>query len=286
METLFLRGMLGLGDNFYQYPVIKELSKFNRVFLKTPWPQIYEDLENVICIPLMCNLRMQKKNAWRFRNDDSIRVGEIANYQKLSYTNRRYTGDPIWKCLCDSANLDHLSYWLGEERHPTTKNLAVIRPATIRKEWRSPSRNPKQEYIQYAVDFLKGKGKRVVVVASLEEHEEWWDGEAIKNADEYLVSGELNFEEIWNLFASVEIVVSPVGFAAPMGMFNSVPTVIIHGGCGGLNHPELIDAPTDQPLIHVLPKTYCMCSNNCCFVCDKTIDLEEVENGIEAALAR
>lgn len=282
MDSLYIRGMMGLGDNFYQRPIIGELSKSRKVILTTPWPQIYVGLKNVECFPLRCSLRMQKRNAEQFPFPNSV----LQRGQKLNYTSYLHSGNSIWMGLCKSVSMDPEKYWLAAETLKNRKPIAVVRPATIRKEWIAASRNPKQKYIQYAVDYLKASRLTVIVVAAIEKGEEWWDGDPIQNADKYYINGELGFVELWKLFAQATIVVSPVGFAAPMGMYNSVPTVIIHGGCGGYNNPSIIDAPTWMSLIHVVPKKYCMCKTHYCSKCDKTIEVEDLERGLEAALAR
>ncbi len=137
------------------------------------------------------------------------------------------------------------------------------------------------------MDFLRDAGMSVVVVAALEEGAETWaEDTPIVGADEYLINGELDFMGLWDLCATARLVVSPVGFAAPMGMFNSIPTVIIHGGAGGWNSPRMIDAPCDEPLIHVVPKNYCQCRSHNCRCCDKTIDEKDLEDALQRGLQR
>lgn len=55
------------------------------------------------------------------------------------------------------------------------KPVAVIRPATVRKEWANPARNPDPKYLADAARELR-KHFYVVSLADLEEGEEcWWE---------------------------------------------------------------------------------------------------------------
>ena len=43
--ALLIRGQWGLGDNILGRAFIKELAKVHTLYLETPWPEIYSDLE-------------------------------------------------------------------------------------------------------------------------------------------------------------------------------------------------------------------------------------------------
>lgn len=64
----------------------------------------------------------------------------------------------------------------GESAVQPDKPVAVIRPATVRKEWANPARNPDPKYLAEAARELR-KHFYVVSLADLEKGEEWLVGE-------------------------------------------------------------------------------------------------------------
>lgn len=58
---MFIRGMLGLGDNIYARAFVK---KHLGAYLETPWPQLYADID-VKCVRPSTQLRTQAKNVQR-----------------------------------------------------------------------------------------------------------------------------------------------------------------------------------------------------------------------------
>ena len=59
---LFIDGMLGMGDNIYQRAFVRQLPA--GTFIKTPWPELYEDLP-VLPVRSNTTLRTQRKNEHR-----------------------------------------------------------------------------------------------------------------------------------------------------------------------------------------------------------------------------
>lgn len=275
MQDVVIKGMLGLGDNIYQYPVIKELSKHCRVHLKTPWPQIYSDL-NIRCVPTETRLRTQAKNEAAsskfFTSHDQVTVEK-----RLSYVSHQHRGISLWQGLCASARVPTSKYFLQIGQPARTRcDYAVIRPPTIRKEWAAPSRNPRPDYIQFCVDWLNAAGIKTQVVADINPPHEVYDGPRIEKAATYLEHGELGVVELMSLIRDAKVVVGGVGFIAPMCIALGTPVLIVHGGAGGWNGPRMIDAPGVGKLTHVLPKNYCRCQSHN-HACDKSIDTKLLE---------
>ena len=87
----------GLGENIYQRTVLREIKE--RVYLRTAWPQLYTDIDNVYCVRGKKSLRTQKKNienqganAWHTPTSVSTSV-------KISYSSRDLRKGSIIKAL-------------------------------------------------------------------------------------------------------------------------------------------------------------------------------------------
>ena len=279
---LVIEGMLGMGDNIYQFPIVKHYAEHYQVTLKTPWPEVYEGL-NVDFIKPTTRLRTQNKSI--ARNDATYKTAEpLAVKLHLTYTGWRRKGLPLYQGLLHSVNLKDIVYNLRiREAKQTRQNIAVVRPATLRSEWMASSRNPGPQYIQWAIDYLRNKGLEVFVVADIDPPAEVYDGPRPRNAHYYFEKGELSIKGMMDLVHQARVVVGGVGFLCPMAIALGTPAVIIHGGAGGLNRPELIDAPGEGVLRHVLPLKYCPCSNQN-HHCNKAIPLPILKEQLDCAL--
>ncbi|MEN3753745.1 hypothetical protein ABC733_17230 [Mangrovibacter sp. SLW1] len=148
----------------------------------------------------------------------------------------------------------------GESDIQNEKPYAVIRPATVRKEWRSDSRNPDPEYLERAAHILK-KHFFVISVADLSPGEEWSVGE-LPYADIRFHHGELDIRALMRLIEHASVVVTPVGWALPASVAYQTPVYIIAGGRGAHNAPEIItDSSMDLSRTGwAMPDNYCRCS--------------------------
>jgi hypothetical protein len=285
MANLLLEGMQGLGDNIYQYPIVKELARENRVFLRTPWPQVYEGLDIKFVKP-PDKLRTQSKNAngpgFRFYTD---KLPPILNHLSLNYSKFHNSGIPIPHSLLMSIGMDagYFRYFLQIRKKSAAGGYVVIRPSTVRTEWRSASRCARSEYIQMALDYCKYKGLRTVVIADVNPPHETYYEERPKGATVYYEKGELNVVELMDMVHNARMVIGGVGFIVPMCIALGTPGIIIHGGAGGWNAPELIDCPGHGRLTHVLPKKYCYCRDHN-HVCNKEIDPKKLKEAIDSEL--
>src|SRR4029077_13079478 len=89
--------------------------------------------------------------------------------------------------------------------------IAVIRPATVRKEWRNEARNPLPEYISWCAQELK-RTHFVVSVADLSPGHEWLVNGAETTVHQAFHKGELNVERLLALTAAADIVVGGIGW--------------------------------------------------------------------------
>lgn len=276
MLPLLIEGMQGLGDNLYQRAIIRELGE---IYLQTPWPQLYVDLP-VKCVRPVTRLRTQAKNASR-RDLSWCARPSRANVKRWHYVNR---DSSIVQSLLDEIGLkrDALNFSGPPVEPVSAEPYVLVRPATIRKEWRADSRNPRPEYIAQAVEALRGKYK-IVSVADLKAGEEW-PLEPLPYADEQYHAG-MPIERLLSLVAGASAVVGGVGWLVPAAVAYKRPMFLIYGGWGKHNGPQRIfDRRMDTSEIHqAIPDQFCMCST-AAHDCNKTIN--NLDDHLERFLLR
>lgn len=285
-KTLIIKNMLGLGDTFYTIPVIKRLIDFyadKRLILRTAWPQIFRNIfthDQILLAPSHTKLRTQQKNEknnlYLYDWDQNKNRCNI----HINYVSDQIRGIPLYKGLCNSVNIDPTTYYLDYGMENEREPFVIIRPATVRKEWYAASRNPKAEYIQYCVDKFNEAGYMTIVVADIHEGQEDYDGLRPINATTCYERGELDTEELIDLMSKASGVIGGVGFIVPVCIALGTPAIVIHGGAGGWNHPDLINAPGKGKINHVLPDNYCRCKNHR-HNCNKEIAIEKIDKAIE-----
>jgi len=259
---MLLTGMHGLGDNIYTRAFIP---RDQVVYIKTPWPEIYEDLPLVRCVASGSPLRTQRKNeqqtAYKFHE------APAGNFKKVHYANV-----PIFQGLAGSIGTPAQQMSLPDFGPPPfAQKYAVIRPATVRKEWAAPARNPKPEYLAYCADQLKRAGYLVISVADLEPGHEVAAG-PLPYADIQYHAGELHVKELLRLTQHADVIVGGVGWIVPAAIAQSRPAFIICGGEGGWNHPDVITHPSMDltKITFIKPDNFCLCRSHQ-HDCDKTI---------------
>jgi len=274
----------------YSLPVLKWLyeNKKSPMLVRTSWPQIICQYlpsgSDVLFVPPKIKLRTQIKNVEKnrkmFVNNESVRGLKPI---RLSYRIGQRQDTPLSTALKLSVRMRDEYYLRLQDPCNNRQNVAIVRPATLWTEWRAASRNCKQKYIEHAIAYLKSRGLEVWVVADIKEGVEDYDGFRPSGADCYFEKGELSLEELLTALWQARIVVGGVGFIAPVGIALGTPTVIVHGGAGGWNHPTKINCRGVGELVHVLPKRYCLCKSHK-HNCDKTIDIKDLDIALEGAL--
>lgn len=272
MKPIFFEGMNGLGDNIYQRPFLRH---FPGAYIRTPWPELYSDLD-VRCVRSDTTLRTQHKNEVR-TDCDYHQPPKDARRVRICYGPRELANGGIIEAFREQFGVtgpltfDLPRFNSVHRKLPTDCRLAVIRPATVRTEWASASRNPDPHYLNVAAKMLRQMGFFVVSVADTEPGAEWIIGPA-PAADLTLHKGELTITQLCTLYERAACVVSPVGFSIPMAIAYNTPLFVVAGGRGGHNAPEVVTDPA-MPLDKTrwaIPVNYCRCidaNHNC----DKTI---------------
>lgn len=271
-------GMQGLGDNIYQRPLIKVMAPIRDVYLSTPWPELYSDLR-IKFIQMNTGLRTQRKNLAR---QPQTRWSKLPTDKRLLTFRPHYMADLTtlgmvrslqnqYPLKNDSYEMDLPDFGYSPLRH-ITKPIALVRPATLRMEWRSDARNCKQEYVQEAIDALKKRDYFVVSVADVEASHEYFVEFEPGNFDVAFHYGELSFVQLMALVQQAKMLVGPVGWICPAGVAAKKYLYVIFGGRGGHNAPELIfDDRMDLSKVGwSMPDTFCRCTAST-HSCNKTI---------------
>jgi hypothetical protein len=276
-KPVLIRGMYGLGDNCYQRPFVRAAAKQYEIHLETPWPELYADLD-IKFIRGSRKLRTQQKNIARQSADlwtrrqvvpmREIRVGYGASLSETSIIKALECRWAALKVIFDPALFDLPE--MGPSPVKSKRPIAVVRPVTVRSEWRNEARNPRPEYIAELARELMPT-HTVVAVADIAAGEEWAVGE-LPPAHRYFVSGELAVRELLALVRDADIVIGGVGWIVPAGLALKVKTFVVLGGHGGHNAPAKITDPRlDLSRIgFAIPEKFCKCTNML-HNCDKMI---------------
>lgn len=264
----YINSMKGLGDNIFQRHIIKALvNAGNTVWISTPWPELYKDLR-VKFVRRETSLRTQKKNM------DKTSVEWFDTYPSdsliinLAYGVKDLDRGSIIKAMESKAGfkLSTTDFSLpsyGGFSNAILNNgkpVAVIRPVTVRSEWKNTARAPLPEYIEYCSMELKKRGYWIVSVADLEEGKEWMLGNE-PYADQKFYKGELGIAELMGLVEESSLVVGGVGWVVPACIALHTPLFCILGGQGGHNAPGVItDQRMDLSKIRfATPDKFCRC---------------------------
>lgn len=251
-------GMLGLGDNIYQRAFIKTLPGL--VHLQTPWPELYSDLANVRPVRVDTSLRTQRKNVRRRQDWHPMPRGQVL---RVAYGAEGIIPGMARRFGVPPGRFDLPP--LGPS--PVSAAYVVVRPVTVRAEWRADARNPLPDYIAAAAAVMRRRGYLVVSVADLEPGKEW-ALQPLPEADLVYHAGELPVEQLLALVQGSSGVIGGVGWILPAAIAAQVPAWIVCGGQGGYNAPELITSPCMNlsDITFAVPDNFCRCmqrEHNC-----------------------
>lgn len=241
--------MRGLGDSIFSRAFIKQLT--GELYIDTPWPELLRDLPNVHFIRPQTTLRTQAKNI--ARHADWIMPPTRQPTRQI-----RYGIEGIIPGMTASFGVTPGAFDLPPlPTSPENGKYVVVRPATVRSEWRADTRNPGEGYIAKAAAEAIRRGYKVVSIADLQENAEWLTEDAPPANAQYH-KGELPVEQLLSLVANAAAVIGGIGWLVPAALAARVPAWIICGGQGGFNAPELI-CPAGSTITFVVPDNFCRC---------------------------
>ena len=247
---MIIHSMKGLGDNIYQRAFLKKMP--GPIYLDTPWPELVADLPHVHCVRPQTNLRTQAKNIARHSS-------WLMPPAKQPARHIRYGTEGIIPGMIASFGVMPGEFDLPPlPPSPEQGKYVVVRPATVRSEWRADTRNPDPFYITYAAELASRRGYRVISVADIQDGQEWAVGQ-VPPADVRYHKGELPVEQLLALVKGAAAVIGGIGWLAPAALSAKVPAWIICGGQGGYNAPELITPKGQSNITFAVPDNFCRC---------------------------
>lgn len=272
-DPVLITGMSGLGDNLYQRAILRHFMWGERFYLMTPWPQIYSDMPHILPVRREgIRLRTHSKNM-------NTAPGYVPMPEKYDRKSLHYPVNEksILQCLAEHIGLPDIGTFdmSGPPIDPSIpvpdRPYVLVRPATVRKEWRAGSRNPYPEYIAQAAQEAIDRGYYVVSVADLEKGDEWAVGD-LPPAHVRYHKGQLGINALMAYMKHASAVIGGVGWIVPMAMAYRTPLFLIYGGWGFSNGPHRIldDRIDTSHITQVFPDTFCMCSDRS-HDCNKTI---------------
>jgi len=275
LKPLLVHGMWGLGDNIYSRPFVRAAAAQYEIYLETPWPELYADLD-IKFMRGSRKLRTQQKNIARQAPNIWSKPPPMQRQIKIAYSDlamRSIIRSMEWRWKVVNVAFDPALFDLPDLGHaPVTSQrpIAIIRPVTVRAEWRNEARNPQPEYIaQLAAELMQTH--TVVAVADIAPGHEWAVGE-LPPAHHHFLFGELAVRELLALVRDADIIIGGPGWIVPAGLALKVKTFVVLGGHGGHNAPEKItDSRLDLSRIgFAIPEKFCRCMNML-HNCDKRI---------------
>lgn len=264
--------MDGLGDTIYSRTVLKKYRHRGGIYVSTSWPQLYVDMPHIKPVaPVNLRLRTQQKNVSRSTGYHVLPYG--ATKIKWRYPSNEFS---ILRNLSEQLKLHPRSFDMSgpptkpDPRIPDVPYM-IVRPATIRAEWRADARNARPDYIAQAAQAAMDAGYRVISIADLEAGKEW-AVDPLPPAHVRYHEGELGIDALMTLFNHAAGVIGGVGWIVPMAMAYRTPMMLIYGGWGYHNGPHRIfDERVDISHIRqVMPDNFCRCAKSD-HDCDKTI---------------
>jgi hypothetical protein len=242
------------------------------VYLTTPWPELFADLagpEPLHFVKPDGVLRCQARNLERQGDTrwSTVPAGVPAlrlTYNPSSIRNHGIVG-AMEACVGFRASvpMSMPPFKLGARLSralPRQRPVALIRPVTIRSEWRNEARAPRPEYIAQATAIARRLGFFTVLVADVDGVNEWaidpWP-----EADREYARGELCLEEMLALAARADVIIGGVGWIVPAALATKRPALIVQGGMGASNAPDRLVPPGAEHRITFLePDEYCGCA--------------------------
>ena len=242
MRPLLIHGMSGLGDCIYQRPFVRAEAKRREVFIQTPWPQLYADLENVRPVRAATTLRTQAKNARAQPESIWHEAPRHADQMTFRYGTAELRRHSIIQTMERQLPLQGERFVFDLPPSPillSGASYVVVRPVTVRKEWQNTARNPEPNSVYKAAQWAREAGYRVVLVADLQDGQEHAVGSLPPHDVAYL-KGELDLTSLISMVAHASACIGGVGWLVPMAIAARTPLFVLQGGQLAHNGPKTI----------------------------------------------
>lgn len=285
-QPMLISGMHGMGDNLHQRALVRALSPSYDVWLETPWPCLYHDLD-VKLLTKGSRLRTQSKNLKRER-DKFTRSQPPSNASRITVSYPpvlvRMTGSVLSAMLtqCGVSEIKKPDFRLPIAAEwkkradeiikswKTKKSIMIYRPLVERSEWGgAKGRNP--DKMSYVNLFNTIRKKYFVVsIADIEKGREWITSDDIKADVEYH-HGELDVEVLAALFKRADLIYTAPGFPVVLSQAVGAKYVAVFGGYE--NAKSFSSGEKFAKALNIEPINPCDCFSHY-HACDKRIDIE------------
>jgi hypothetical protein len=261
-------------------PLLKSAAKRRTLYVDTPWPEFYHDIDNLKFVRGTRILRTQNKNialqppeTWTPLPPDLNIVALGYGHLEMEHGVFAAMERKLPMTAAEAVEPDWTLPDMGSSPIDTGgAPLAVIRPVMRRLEWDNQARNPLPEYVNFIAGDLKRRGFAVVVIADINKQTEWIEGNDIPPCNAAFLRGEFTVRQMLATIRDAAVVVGGVGWIVPAALALKTPAFIVLGGNGGMNAPsKIIDRRMDGSKIgFAVPKEFCQCIDMR-HPCDKTI---------------
>jgi hypothetical protein len=267
LGPLLIQAPWGLGDAIYVRPVIQDAVMQREIFLETPWPELYSDL-NLHFVRGEKGLRLQMRNV--LRQDDKLWVKPPPGIQRvaLGYGPIELETSNVFDAMACKMPMPMVTepVWdlpdLGESPVDSgSAPLAFVRPVMRRIEWDNEARNPLPDYVAHVAGDLKSRGFATLVVCDIQVDRELLANGIMPPCNLALTHGELGPRQLLAAVRDAAVVVGPVGWIVPACVALGTPCFVVLGGNGGMNAPERLLHPA-MNAAHIgfaMPKEFCRC---------------------------
>lgn len=264
--SFIVQSYFGMGDNIYQIPFIRQLSKHGEVFIHTPFPELFQKMDKVHCLPASTTLKAQFKNMQGNKLYQRCRPkGTVIRFE---YGSKFEKNQSIMQSFEHTVPLDE---WFFEFEPPysaradeilkrVSRPICIVRLPSVRDEWFNSSRNGKMEYFQLCIDRLK-KDYYLIAVGDI-GNKERYDGPCPSGIDEHLDRLGENQLELWDMVYLLKhsgMVLSIPCNILPLCQILKKKGFFIYGGY--VPHRLLNDTRFYQ-VGYVEPDPFCLCVKN------------------------
>jgi ADP-heptose:LPS heptosyltransferase len=295
-KSVYISGYYGYGDCIYQFPFVKELSKhYQTIYLKTPFPQLFDSIPNVKFIkPRLNRLATSNRHINKYSNKYETELPIIEDTLQFHYQRGQKLNIGMSECFNNIAptlterpidwTLPIKKEWMQEAHKVlakihTKKKICLIKRPSIREEWKNSARVGKVEYFQYLIDKYK---KDYYFISVANDNIEKFMGE-LKGIDKRFEKGELTMETILGLASLSDLIIAYHSFLVAVGIATQTKTFCIFGGYVAPHLWVDYERMNLNDVRYVAPNEFCNCFNPI-HNCNKEIPLEKIDQEFEALI--
>lgn len=302
MKSVYLQGMLGIGDCLHQRAILRVLMQDHDVTLRTFYAGMYHDLVaqglKLDIVPDGARIREStrvRSNTARRGNVRQITYNRTTILQHGSILAAMFASAHVPMPEKPDFSLPVLPEWraaarrlIGDLNRVKVRGkgqhlpICVYRPIVLNNAWRAPARAPDPR--AYADLFAEIRERYFVVsVANLGEA-----GEAVvgprQEVDLPLERGEALFESLAGMFAEAQLVFGCPGYVPVLAQAVGAANIIVYGGNESFRTTNSVGRHL-APTLAIEPVKPCECHQRE-HDCDKTIHMPTASTAIAEFLGR